>query len=313
MPPSGSPGDGRLQRSRTRRPCAFPRTGGSSSRRSGLIKVSTISRPDADGVRGPGTNVHNFWDRGFWVSPWIRVPGETVRLRPRRARRRERRGRTALGHAGLLSDPCPTPPGATGTAAWSQAGCRSGCRQHDEAEEVLIEDWCQQYPSHSVGSLAFGAEGALYVSGGDGASFNFADWGQDGARQPVRRSPRRPGSILAPPTAEGGALRSQDLRTTTDPTSLDGAVLRVDPARVRDCRQPARFQRRCQRAPDRRARPANPFRIGVRPHTSEVWAAMSAGTPGRSSLHRSERERSRTSAGRATKAARANPATTPRT
>ena len=43
------------------------------------------------------------------------------------------------------------------------------------AEQVLIEDWCQQYPSHSIGSLAFGADGALYVSGGDGASFNFAD------------------------------------------------------------------------------------------------------------------------------------------
>ena len=50
------------------------------------------------------------------------------------------------------------------------------------SEQVLINDWCQQYPSHSVGALAFGADGALYVSGGDGASFNFIDWGQDGAR-----------------------------------------------------------------------------------------------------------------------------------
>ena len=31
------------------------------------------------------------------------------------------------------------------------------------------------------------------------------------------------------PTAEGGALRSQDLRTTGDPTGLDGAIIRVDP------------------------------------------------------------------------------------
>ena len=52
---------------------------------------------------------------------------------------------------------------------------------------MLIEDWCQQYPSHSIGSMSFGADGALYVSGGDGASFNFADYGQDGgAVEPVR-------------------------------------------------------------------------------------------------------------------------------
>ena len=27
-------------------------------------------------------------------------------------------------------------------------------------EQVLIEDWCQQYPSHSIGGLAFGADGS---------------------------------------------------------------------------------------------------------------------------------------------------------
>ena len=64
-------------------------------------------------------------------------------------------------------------------------------------EQVFINDWCQQYPSHSVGDLAFGADGALYVTGGDGASFNFADYGQDGSpaqplRRPAGRGRRRP-------------------------------------------------------------------------------------------------------------------------
>ena len=64
---------------------------------------------------------------------------------------------------------------------------------------MLVEDWCQQYPSHSVGSLVFGPDGALYASGGDGASFNFADWGQRAAprtrsftpQEPVRRPTER--------------------------------------------------------------------------------------------------------------------------
>ena len=69
-------------------------------------------------------------------------------------------------------DACPDPPGGT----------TDGCVVHRPPlapsggfEEVLIEDWCQQYPSHSIGSLAFGQDGALYVSGGDGASFDFTD------------------------------------------------------------------------------------------------------------------------------------------
>ena len=55
-------------------------------------------------------------------------------------------------------------------------------------EQVLIEDWCQQFPSHSIGDLAFGADGALYVTGGDGANFNYADYGQSG-------NPKNPATI----------------------------------------------------------------------------------------------------------------------
>jgi hypothetical protein len=28
-------------------------------------------------------------------------------------------------------------------------------------EQVLVDDWCQQYPSHSIGALNFGPDGAL--------------------------------------------------------------------------------------------------------------------------------------------------------
>jgi len=84
------------------------------------------------------------------------------------------------------------------------------------AEQVLVEDWFQRYPDQPVGGLAFGPDGALYASAGDGASRTFVDLGQG-----ISPSPD-------PPT-EGGALRSQDLRTPADPVGLSGTVIRVHP------------------------------------------------------------------------------------
>ena len=56
---------------------------------------------------------------------------------------------------------CPTPPGGT------DDGCvisgRLSRLAPNGAETVLIEDWCQQYPSHSTGSIEFGPDGQLYV------------------------------------------------------------------------------------------------------------------------------------------------------
>lgn len=87
-------------------------------------------------------------------------------------------------------------------------------------EKLLIEGWCQQYLSHSQGDLQFGPEGALYVSGGDGASYETADWGQPGLG----------GNPCGDPEDEGGSLRSQSvLRPAGSPVTLDGALLRVDP------------------------------------------------------------------------------------
>jgi glucose/arabinose dehydrogenase len=138
------------------------------------------------------------------------------------------------------------------------------------AEQPLIGDWCQQYPSHSIGSLAFGPDGYLYVSGGDGASFNWADWGQHVGNL----SPTVTGvaNVCGDPVNEGGALRAQDLRTTSDPTALNGAVLRLDPNTGAGAPgNPFAGSADANAARIVAEGLRNPFRFTFRPGTSELW------------------------------------------
>ena len=141
-------------------------------------------------------------------------------------------------------------------------------------EQVLIEDWCQQYPSHSIGALAFGADGALYVSGRRRRELQLRRL-RPGRRpaQPLRRPAGRRRRRQTPPTAEGGALRSQDLRTTGDPTSLDGAVLRVDPATGAALPDNPLASRAPTRTPAASSPTACATRSGstIRPGTNEIW------------------------------------------
>ncbi len=144
------------------------------------------------------------------------------------------------GTPNTSGDPCPKPGDADVDACpvsgrlvrLTAAGNHAAPSAAAPAEDVLLEDWCQQFSSHSIGDLQFGPEGALYASGGDGASFNNADYGQFGWPQKnmCGDPPGGVGQVLSPPGAEGGALRSQDLRTPADPTTLDGTVVRIDPA-----------------------------------------------------------------------------------
>ena len=165
------------------------------------------------------------------------------------------------------------PPPTAASSAGDSPASRRRATYATGSEQVLIEGWCQQYPSHSVGSLVFGRDGALYVSAGDGASFNFADYGQDGSPvNPCGDPPGGVGALLTPPTAEGGALRSQDLRTTSDAAGLDGTVLRVDPATGAGL--PDNPFAGSGDANQRRIIAyglRNPFRIAARPGTDEVW------------------------------------------
>ena len=107
--------------------------------------------------------------------------------------------------------PAPTPPGPT------TDGCLVSARVSrltasgntmTGSEKVLVEDWCQQFPSHSVGTLLFGRDGKLYVGGGDGASFNNVDYGQYGATYAGDKA----NPCADPPSPAGTALDSADRR-----------------------------------------------------------------------------------------------------
>jgi glucose/arabinose dehydrogenase len=246
--------------------------------KSGVIKVfSSLQDATPTTFADLRTQVHNFWDRGLLgmaLHPDFPATPSVYVLYAHDAAI----GGTAprWGSPGVTSDPCPTPPGATGDGCVI-SGRLSRLQAAGDvmtgAEQVMIEDWCQQYPSHSIGSLAFGADGALYVTGGDGASFNFTDYGQDGSPvNPCGDPPGPPGTVLTPPTAEGGALRSQDVRTSGDPTSLDGTVLRLDPdtgEALPDNPNASSSDPNARRIVAWGLR--NPFRMTIRPGTSEVW------------------------------------------
>jgi glucose/arabinose dehydrogenase/PKD repeat protein len=247
--------------------------------KSGLIKVfDNLTDTTPTVFADLRTQVHNFWDRGllgmelhpaFPSTPYVYVLythdaaiGGTA---PR------------WGTVGATSDGCPTPPGPT-TDGCVVSGRLSRLQASGNTmtgpETVLIEDWCQQYPSHSIGSLKFGPDGMLYASGGDGASFNFADWGQDGSPlNPCGDPPSGVGGTQTPPTAEGGALRSQDVRSlTSDPVGLDGTVIRIDPltgAGLSTNPLGGNADPNARRIVATGFR--NPFRFTFRPRTSELW------------------------------------------
>jgi PKD repeat protein len=191
-----------------------------------------LGDPTPETVLDLTRNVHGFWDRGLLG----------IALDPNYAS--NQRIYVLYTHDAAIGgtaprwgnpdspvfDGCPNPPGATSD------GCVVSGRLSqitlngtpNPPEQVLIEDWCQQYPSHSIGNLEFDSQGNLYASAGDGASFTFTDWGQDG--NPVNPCQDPGGTAPTPPTAQGGALRSQDLRTAGDPVGLDGTVIKVNPA-----------------------------------------------------------------------------------
>ncbi len=231
------------------------------------------------------TQVHNYWDRGLLgmaIDPGFPSP---ARIYVSYTHDGVIGGPTPRwGTADTDTDPCPTPPGGTGNGcvvSGRVSALTQGAGSALATEQVLLEDWCQQYPSHSIGDLAVGPDGALYLGHGDGASFSFSDYGQQNAgvaadpnfpNNPCGDPPDGVGGSMTLPTAEGGSLRAQDLRTTGDPLTLNGSIVRIDRfSGAGPAGNPligsADLNARRMIAHGLR----NPFRITFRPGTSELW------------------------------------------
>ena len=239
-------------------------------------------------------DVMNYWDRGllgmavdpaYPVSPYLyllytydRLPGQAATDPPR------------WNSGDANNDPCPNPPGGNSdgcvvTNRLDRITVNTATGLSTARNELLV-GWCQQFPSHSAGSLAFGADNMLYVTAGEGAGINIGvqDFGQKGGtlpnatspvtpRNPCGDPPGQPGDVVSPPTAEGGALRAQSYRRpATEAALLSGAVLRLDPATG----APAAGNPASANADPIRQRIVgyglrNPFRMTVRPGTNDVY------------------------------------------
>jgi PKD repeat protein/glucose/arabinose dehydrogenase len=245
--------------------------------KSGLIKIfDNLADTTPTVFADLRTAVDDYWDRGllglaldpnFPASPYVYAlyaydapPGQT---------------------APVWNDACPSPPGPTtdGCVVTGRLARLTASGNTMSAQQILLSGWCQQFPSHSIGDLRFGADGALYVSGGDGASFNNVDYGQYGGsagsptpKNPCGDPPAGVGGTESPPTAEGGSLRSQSLHRVAGPALLNGAILRVDPATgnaLPDNPLAASSDATARRIVAEGTR--NPFRFTIRPGTNELW------------------------------------------
>ena len=134
------------------------------------------------------------------------------------------------GVPGQQYDDCPQeadlqPPVKTGCPVMDRVSRLTATRTAlgwtmvPNSELPLVTDGCAQFSSHASGDVAFGPDGLLYASAGDGASFRGQDVGQ--ANNPC-----------GDPDDEGGSLRAQDQRHdggVSDPLGIDGTIFRLHP------------------------------------------------------------------------------------
>ncbi|MCB9850868.1 MAG: PQQ-dependent sugar dehydrogenase [Phycisphaerales bacterium] len=227
--------------------------------RSGIIKVfDSVDDPTPTVFADLRTNVYAAYDRGLLgmtVHPNFAVRPLVYVLYTRDAE--------LGGPAPLWNDTCPDPPGVFGDGCVVSSRLSSLRADGDVmigSENVLIDDWCQQYSSHSAGDLRFGPDGMLYAGHGEGANFQMADTGGLG------------GNPCGDPPKEGGALRAQDILTPGDPVSLHGSIIRLHPITGMPLSDSPLFGGADSNDDYIVAHGfRNPYRFTFRPGTSEIW------------------------------------------
>ncbi len=230
------------------------------------------------------TEVMNYWDRGLLsmaIDPGLTTGRPYIYVlysfdAPI--------GGTAPTYGGSgLQDSCPTPPGplppATGCVISGRlsrltvSGNGAGSTMVAGSEKVLVNAWCQQFPSHSIGTVMMGSDGQLWVTAGEGAAWTVRDYGQYG--NPCGDTPSPAGTSLTIPTAEGGSLRAQAAQTPAVPQNLSGSLIRVDPdTGLASAGNPNAGSSDANYARLLAYGLRNPFRFTFRPGTTEPWIGM---------------------------------------
>ena len=203
------------------------------------------------------------------------LPDQPVRLRRSTPTTRRSAARAAPARRG---DTCPTPPGRDHRRLRRQrpavAAPTADRRRRRRPSRSLIDGLVPAVPEPLGRRHRSSAPTARSTSAaGDGASFNFADYGQTGTpTNPCGDPPVPPAATRRRPTPRAARCAARTSGPTGDPRALDGRHPHRPRRPARPARQPA--QRRA--AIRTRSRIIayglrNPFRFTFRPGTNELW------------------------------------------
>ena len=166
-----------------------------------------------------------------------------------------------FGNPGQTNDQCPGDTDDVNCIVSQRVSrLRVAGEQQDGPEQVLVNDWCQQFQYHPGGGIEFGADGYLYVTRRRRRA--LGDLRLRPARapdEPVRRSAQPRGRPDVPAHRGGRAPARPGPAHERRPA---GPERLADPDRPRHgrgrSRQPDVRERRAQRAPHARARLPQP-------------------------------------------------------